>query len=659
MRTRIGFVVVLVAAVGVLVLPARTAVHASGPASNDSYSTLTTSNATQSSCVFSVNGFVVGSGMTLSGTHVGFWMRCYLGSSYVNASTIPSGTWGSVVEGYVRNTGTCTTYSGGTAAGIQTSVTFAHFGISNVQTDFYDPALGLIEVSGEVWAGSGVNPNVTCFATGSLCAAGTQTYADYTLSAGCTSGMGSLGLDSYRMVTYATRTSEWPTHRWGDAYEVPPTCQSIGFSYEVREQGVGSDWESVADISDFPDLTFGDSIRLTMDVPDGATLDYLVLHQLGHTPIESTGDSPMYTRRFLGPFTYSYATVLPGMDEPSTTEFAAAIETGVGFHRIVYKDDPVVGPETVSYTFLHLNDTGMSPAFVIQCRLVGATIEVLDSDGTTTGGSILDKDGCESARVRSWPRNDTDSEWGFRLFLVDATTDLTGVEWRYTPVDALDPDPWQSLTVSYLPRNTAFEYDFTLDKATNPDPSLVQFQFSCAKAGGGTKTTTQTSTAPPGADSSGGPEGDESCYSDALGSMELTRPKSWVTGAGRMGVCLVEWLFVPDSAALSESFGDFKEELSEQLPFSIVYSVIEFGANFYDAAQDSTDSGCMDMGGSWSFGSYGSVSVPDVCIGDDVSVSPGQRQTLVWLMLGGLWFAVVRHAFALVRGTPAYGGHQG
>lgn len=51
------------------------------------------------------------------------------------------------------------------------------------------------------------------------------------------------------------------------------------------------------------------------------------------------------------------------------------------------------------------------------------------------------------------------------------------------------------------------------------------------------------------------------CYSAS--GMTLTNPVSWVTGGWKMGVCLVRWLIVPESAALSDRLSSFKDLQSE------------------------------------------------------------------------------------------------
>lgn len=438
-----------------------------------------------------------------------------------------------------------------------------------------------------------------------------------------------------------------------------PTCQSIGISYETKPAGVGTSWSAVT-LSDWPELTFGDSIRWTMSLPAtaGAQVDELWFLNSNHTPLTYTGDPPNYQSRWLAPFAF----------DPDNADVMAAVESGIGIgtiRAIAPGDANAVqtGPATLSGTWTFLGDTGTEPSFNVWCHIYGgSTWERFDSAGSSYGAGVstTTSDACVEARVIAWEAAGSDTHWGFKVYMPNALTQFQKLEWRTETQDETSTEPTLTAwATAYDPTDTsaAFSATFTIAKTSLTNPYSVEWRVTCTKAGGGTKTMTKGTIAP-----TGGGEGDyayvggdESCYGSALGSMDLTKPRTWVVGAGKLGVCLIEWLFVPNTTTLGNKFEEFTTELEAQLPFSLLYSLITFGANFYEGATDSAETGCMDMGGNWSFGAYGDVAVPDVCIGEDLTVSSGQRQTLVYLMLGGLWFAVARHAFGLVRGS-ALGG---
>lgn len=148
--------------------------------------------------------------------------------------------------------------------------------------------------------------------------------------------------------------------------------------------------------------------------------------------------------------------------------------------------------------------------------------------------------------------------------------------------------------------------------------------------------------------SSGGRPSLSECFGDALGSMSLTSPVSWVTGIGRMSVCLVQWLFIP--AGVGATIGGFIDELESQFPFSLGFVLIDFAAEMGDALDGASGSGCFDMGGDFSFGSF-DVPVDDMCVGDGLTVGSTTRDLLAALMIAPILFAVCRHALRLVRGV--------
>lgn len=103
------------------------------------------------------------------------------------------------------------------------------------------------------------------------------------------------------------------------------------------------------------------------------------------------------------------------------------------------------------------------------------------------------------------------------------------------------------------PLTLHFEY-------ADPDTSaLVSPTFWCYYGGvwyWGTSYSATSGVAPPSGDGTGG--GLAGCFENAIGSVSLTDPLSWVEGAGEAGLCVAEWVFDPSSSSvdsLEQVFG--------------------------------------------------------------------------------------------------------
>jgi len=222
----------------------------------------------------------------------------------------------------------------------------------------------------------------------------------------------------------------------------------------------------------------------------------------------------------------------------------------------------------------------------------------------------------------SW-RNDPSAAWDPIVFF------LPGVGGAYPrDVEFVVPDGWGTFIPNEIQIRCAAEGE---------DPFIQNFGDEIV-AGGGYDLND------PGVNG-------ENCY--ASSGMTLTNPVSWVTGAGRMGVCLVRWLVVPSGDAISESFDGFTEELFAQFPFSFISIAIDFLDDLGTAMTSASGSGCFSGTSSWTFGVGGSqtsVSGDDVCIGENISLTSPQRTTLLAIMGAPILFALLRHAWGMVLG---------
>lgn len=138
---------------------------------------------------------------------------------------------------------------------------------------------------------------------------------------------------------------------------------------------------------------------------------------------------------------------------------------------------------------------------------------------------------------------------------------------------------------------------------------------------------------------------DESeCWPEGWGWLN---PLEWVY---RPIKCALLWAFVPDEEVIGAEFDSFVAAAEAQFPFSLMFMLVEFADTLGDELQSASGSGCFDMPGSFSFGSF-STSVDDVCIGDGLSTSSTQRELLAALMIAPMLYALCAHAVRLVRGV--------
>lgn len=127
-------------------------------------------------------------------------------------------------------------------------------------------------------------------------------------------------------------------------------------------------------------------------------------------------------------------------------------------------------------------------------------------------------------------------------------------------------------------------------------------------------------------------------------------PGSWGPALIKTARCMLVGLFVPDPDLIGAEFDALVAELEVQFPFSLLFALVDFGQTLGDSLESASGTGCFDMPGSFSFGSF-STSVNDVCIGEDMTVSGGQRELLAALMIAPLMWSLFAHATRLVRGV--------
>lgn len=130
------------------------------------------------------------------------------------------------------------------------------------------------------------------------------------------------------------------------------------------------------------------------------------------------------------------------------------------------------------------------------------------------------------------------------------------------------------------------------------------------------------------------------CYGEATSDMSYLKPWTWVRGAGRMGVCLVTWLVVPEDGAIQDAWSDVTTEAQEAVPFAWVYQGHEVAVdatNGLAAGVASTSGDCFTV-----------VPSPESITGesgtDDVGFCPG-----IETGASGSWstWAVVRNVLGI------------
>lgn len=76
--------------------------------------------------------------------------------------------------------------------------------------------------------------------------------------------------------------------------------------------------------------------------------------------------------------------------------------------------------------------------------------------------------------------------------------------------------------------------------------------------------------------------------------MSLTKPSTWLRGLGDMFVCIVRWLFVPESSYVEAQLDRYSDALSGTFPFSAAFKLHEFYGDTVDSISTSTS--CFDPG---------------------------------------------------------------
>lgn len=127
-------------------------------------------------------------------------------------------------------------------------------------------------------------------------------------------------------------------------------------------------------------------------------------------------------------------------------------------------------------------------------------------------------------------------------------------------------------------------------------------------------------------------------------------PTTWGPALVKTIRCMLVGLFVPNPDRIGQEFDSLVVELETQFPFSLMFLMVDFAEKLGNEMESASGTGCFDMPGSFSFGSF-STSVSDVCIGDDITVSAGQRQLLAALMIAPLLWGLCAHAVRMVRGV--------
>lgn len=141
----------------------------------------------------------------------------------------------------------------------------------------------------------------------------------------------------------------------------------------------------------------------------------------------------------------------------------------------------------------------------------------------------------------------------------------------------------------------------------------------------------------------------DSCWDEAGWSWN---PVDWVLTPIK---CALLWAFVPGDG-LGEDFEAFKDSLFAQFPFSMIATAADFLGDMGDSMEGASGTGCFGGTSSWSFGQYGTVNADDVCIGENVTVTSGQRSIVAALMLAPMVYGLLLFTWTMVLGK---GGAQG
>jgi len=443
-------------------------------------------------------------------------------------------------------------------------------------------------------------------------------------------------------VDWLTDNAYWPPAFPG--MPAPPvgirSCDEIGISYRTKDVG-SSSFASVT-LGSWPALSFGALIEWTMELDPDEQVDHLVFSMIGATPLSYTGDPPNWSPGQLQPF------ALDLLDSEFLANDGFMSGVGIGAQWEIRPGDAQavqIGPATLTGSFVWLGHNGTRPAFGVECRSVGSGVTVFDQDATAYGGTTLSVPACDSFRVVPWEPAGSDSAWGFRFSKVASTTAFVSLEWR------TGDEAWVSVYAPSPATADELVYLFSISKASLVSPELAEWRCTGVKPGGGTVTRVRGTDVNTSESSDYGRAGqDEGCYARATGSMELTSPKSWIVGGGRIGTCLVEWLVVPSRGKLSSEYDVFQDELEVQTPFSFLFIMDGFLSDLEDTVTDMEAGDAPDIPiASFTIGGATvdtSGYAPGAVVGD--AVEPADRSLLTLLLLGAVVWGVLHHAAALL-----------
>lgn len=493
-------------------------------------------------------------------------------------------------------------------------------------------ALGSINVGG--WFGACLRHDVfdEPYAPPSTCSA-SWGYFDLDLYAGKTAAGG----------LAAFLTANLPVALDGSA---PSTadCVSSGVDIEINDEPADSTTE----------VNNGDQVRWTIPLDEDQQIDDLWgVYEYAPTPIQNTGDYP---------YAINYRLGLPGggpvpwdFNQPLRFGYDDTGSLGLSYLHLISIGDAnaiTVGPGELTGTFVWLANDGLVFAdyFSFQCHNFGS-VEADPPYGwqVLTLGDPDDLNGCDRVRAVLIGDPETDDPYKYRVTEAINTgsrhTEVLAVEWSY------DGGTW--FTIIEDPPAGGFREDIEIDRTTYPDPALVEFRCT-SEVFGEDPVTTGVEPSPGFGVDPGVLDptllSEASCYEQA--GMELTAPSTWIKGLGKMGVCLLEWLFVPGDEYLSEWVDERQVTLRETFPLSVGMVFVDFASDTGDALESGaapTGGGCFNVS---PITESVSPAEGESCIGAGVTISGGTRTFLTVMMLVPLFMALCANAWALLQGGP-------
>lgn len=452
---------------------------------------------------------------------------------------------------------------------------------------------------------------------------------------------------SATVLTYETGCLHW--YAW-DGVQVGFGDQSWPVQYPANdpppidtscvESGISITVDGVPYV-DGEEVDFGATVAWSMDVPDGVSLEGLWwVYSRAATPLSYVGEAPYVIDGYLG-------TALPFPVEwnGSAATWDLIDATGAyGSSLMELVKTSVVGPVTASGSFIWVATSGqvLDHVGAFECRL---DWDGRDLSGYPYGwekvgasGSALLRNGCDLVRVAVLGDHREDDPYRFRVTLplfgaATLVTAVTAVEARY------DGGSW--FVVEPSP-SSGERVDVEFDRATYPDPLLVDVRAVCDLPGGGSGVREIESSVGQGSiDASGQGASQRSCYSEASNDLSLTSPKTWVIALGKMGVCLARFIVVPGDGVLSAWAEEQVTVLEDLPPFSLLFLAIGQTQDVA-AAAESGSSSC-----------FGGVPTPyttgesATCPGD-VFDDPVHMPILAMLLTAGVAWYVLTDAYVTI-----------